>query len=163
MKQIHLFEENIIKVSVDDFTSSYDIKDSNMYYQKILVKDENVYFSTYEYIENPECVENTDCICHFGKSYIWCFNTKTKELELLQELHDGSYIIDFNDKSYCYYFDGNVLYNDSLISNIVKVEPKGSYYCIGDPYYKVGDEYSKTYIYYDSKLYYYRIENEFDD
>ena len=29
--------------------------------------------------------------------------------------------------------------------------------------YKVGDEYSKTYIYYDSKLYHYRIENEFDD
>ena len=58
---------------------------------------------------------------------------------------------------------GNVLYNDSLISNIVKVEPKGSYYCIGESSYKVGDEYSKTYIYYDSKLYHYRIENEFDD
>ena len=156
-------EENIMKVSANDFTNSYDIKDSNMYYQKILVKDENVYFSTYEYIENPDCVENTKCICHFGKSYIWCFNTKTKELELLKEFDVGSYIIDFNDKTYCYYFDGNVLYNDSLISNIVKVEPKGSYYCIGESSYKVGDEYSKTYIYYDSKLYYYRIENEFDD
>ena len=157
------FEENIMKVSANDFTNSYDIKDSNMYYQKILVKEENVYFSTYEYIENPDCVEDTKCICHFGKSYIWCFNTKTKELELLKEFDVGSYIIDFNDKTYCYYFDGNVLYNDSLISNIVKVEPKGSYYCIGEPSYKVGDEYSKTYIYYDSKLYHYRIENEFDD
>lgn len=157
------FEENIMKVSAHDLISSYDIKDSNMYYEKILVKDENVFFSTYEYIENPDCVENTECICHFGKSYIWCFNTKTKDLKLLQELQEGSYIIDFDDTSYCYYFDGGVLYNDSLICNIAKVEPKGSYYCIGEASYKVGDEYSKTYIYYDSKLYYSRIENEFID
>lgn len=157
------FEENIMKVSAHDFISSYDIKDSNMYYEKILVKDENVFFSTYEYIENPDCVENTECICHFGKSYIWCFNTKTKDLKLLQELQEGSYIIDFDDTSYYYYLDGSVLYNDSLICNIAKVEPKGSYYCIGEASYKVGDEYSKTYIYYDTQLYYSRIENEFID
>ena len=141
--------------------SLWDFKEKNEAEKEkkaALTKGEKVYFATYEFLKNDECNEHARCICHFGKSYIWCFDVNSNTLELIEEFNEGSYIISFSEEQFCYYNDGKIYLNDSIIKEIEKITT-GELYFSRHSTYTSAEEKSNTYFYYDDVLYY--LHNEY--
>lgn len=154
------FENNTLNVHSKDNHNRYDIKNCNMYYEKFFTKREKVYFATYEYLKNDECKFDSFCICQFGKSYIWCFDVNNNKLELVKEFKEGSHLISFNEEQYCYYYDGKIYLNDSVIKDIVKIQPQGEFYS-HSIFSGSEDKFSSTLLFYDEEVYY--LYNEYNN
>lgn len=155
------FENGFLNVHNNDNYNQYDIKNCNMYYRNFFTKGEKVYFATYEFLKNDECNEHARCICHFGKSYIWCFDVNSNTLELVKEFNEGSYVINFSEEQYCYYNDGKIYLNDSILKEIEKITT-GELYFSRHSTYTSAEEKSNTFFYYDEELYYLHIDYTYE-
>ena len=101
-------------------------------YKAVLIGD-SLLFATCRNIKNNKCgsLNNVDCcICGMQESYLFCFNTKTNELELLNEYEPGTFLIDYDLENVAYYYKGGLYINGALAKDCelvedVKEEPFG--------------------------------------
>lgn len=120
-----------LTINYADESYEYALNEINVIYGAIHTKTNKVIFATYEYLEHDDCNNDLDCICHFGTNYIWSFDVETKNITKLKEFDEGTYLISFDENSYCYYKEGKVYRNNNEVRNVNKIEPYGKYTQIG--------------------------------
>lgn len=101
-------------------------------YKAVLI-DNFLLFATCRNVKNNKCgsLSNVDrCICGMKESYLFCFNTETNELKLLNEYESGTFLIDYDLENVAYYYKGGLYINGVLSKECelvedVKEEPFG--------------------------------------
>ena len=73
------------------------------------------------------------CICGFGETTVYSFDTTTLEIEEISTLHSGCVPIQAEEGVFRYYNDGYFYENDNKVSQTETIT-------VGPDYYEAGDE-----------------------
>ena len=154
-------DDNKIIIRFDNIEYILQNDNSIELYEYVYSYNNNVFFTTYEYINNDNCNDEF-CICHYGKTTMWCFNLDSKEFSEIFTLSQGSYLVSFNciDNSFSYYSNGH-LYMNSKIINVPLIKPYGEYSQVlekGFIYHSISS-YSIFYEY-DNSIYHYFLDRK---
>lgn len=152
-------QKNSVKIKYLNENYDYLLNKSICLYNRILVKDNKLIFSVYEFLENKECINNF-CLCHIGISYLIQFDFKSKKFDVLKTLDAGEYFISFDNSGYSYYSDGETVSRNSEKSTVNKVEPFGQFKIEGGDSKYLSYRNQSIFCESDGKIYYLFIDNE---
>lgn len=128
--RMHLYSKNFDlyinhgKLFINDVVYENSNYSFNDFYDNAYLINNKVVFAVCSKKDNEKCGSKTDdCICRFGKSYLFCFDLGTKELDLLMEYDAGTFLIDYDLIDSKYYYKGSFYVNDVLTKKNEKIEP----------------------------------------
>ncbi len=145
-----VYADKKLKITYYGEEFNYDVNMRNIIYDKIIANKNFVTFCSYEYLESDKC-NATECICHFGTTYMWRFDMQTKTLEKLKTFTEGAFIINFDENNYCYYQNGKIYRNDQEIKEVIPVEPYGEYMQKGEQSFDYFTKVSSSFFVDDGK------------
>ena len=127
---VHLYCKNFDlcidhnRLSINGVVYEQDDCFFNYLYENAYLIDDKVVFATFNKKENNKCGSKTDnCICRFGCSFLFSYDLKTKQINLLKEYADGTYLIDYDLNDTKYYYQGSLYVNDTLCKKCEIIEP----------------------------------------
>ena len=134
------FDNQSIYLTINGEKYAFD-KDKNFdkFCSKATLIDNKVIFATYDYIENKECGNYSDyyCICNQGKSFLYVLDLDTKELNLMGEYEEGTFLIDYDLDGAKYYYDGGLYINNVFHRECEKIEPGPIETKRGEGYFRI--------------------------
>ncbi|MBP5693891.1 MAG: hypothetical protein J6X03_00315, partial [Bacilli bacterium] len=86
-------------------------------YENSYLINNKIMFATKELIKNDSCGypdKLHGCFCHLSKSYLYSFDIESKELKLVKQFKEKTFLIDYDFDSVKYYYDGKLYINDNL-------------------------------------------------
>ena len=146
-----ILKGKIIVIRYDNIDYILNTENNLNLYEQIYSYNDKIFFSTYDFINNEKCNDNF-CICHYGLTNIWCFDTNSKELSSILTLPKNSHLISFDyiNNSFCYYNNG-ALYRDNLkIKSVPIIEPYSEYVQVSKMSL-IDDSISSYSFFYDNK------------
>lgn len=156
------WKNNKLVITYGDNTYDLDLDKENIIYCPVHVIGNKVIFASFEYLDNDDCTNSYDCICHYGKNYIWSFDCETKSIAKLHEFDKGTYLINFNENDYSYYKDGKIYRNSQEIKEVDIAEPYGSFVEMIDDRDFYESRVSDSYFYDDGENLFYSYFNYMD-
>lgn len=120
------FTDKEYRIVVEGDSLIFDKKESaNTFCDEVLLIDNKLIFATYEKTSNKDCgsVDYYYCICRQGKSFLYCFDLETKQLALIKEYVEGTFLVDYDLEGARYYYDGGLYINDDFHRECEKIEP----------------------------------------
>lgn len=152
-------QEHGVKINYSNDEYDYPLDKSTCLYNRMLIEDNKLILSVYEFLENSQCINNF-CICHIGKSYLIQFDLELKKFDVLKTLNAEEYFISFDNSGYSYYSHGETVSRNSDKSTVNKVEPFGQFKLQGGDSKWSSYRNQSVFCEVDNKIYYLFRDNE---
>ena len=102
----------------------------------------------------PSPYNNCDCICGFGETTVYSFDTTTLEIEEISTLHSGCVPIQAEEGVIRYYYDGYFYENDNKVSQTETITVGPDYYEVGEDTWSSGNNNGWYYLTYLNSHFY---------
>ena len=110
--------DKTLNFNVNGASYSFDKRDNEIgLYKNAYLIDNKIIFATLELFEDDSCGygpgKPSYCICSYGKSFLYSFDIETKELTLLEQFKEKTFLVDYDLDGAKYYYDGKLYINGS--------------------------------------------------